>query len=104
MPSIRGRVLVVFVLSLAGEAILQDETTWIRYPDDPKFKGEAQHPDGIIVKTNEPGAYGIGRSVLQKLNQQIAETRLAGRQEMETVLGRSVPQSQVAERMKHQRW
>jgi hypothetical protein len=104
MPTFAGRVLVVFVFSPAGEPILQDQRKWIRFPDGPQYKGEAQHPEKIIIKSNEPGAYGIGRDVLPILNQHIIETRLADRQEMSTALGRSVPQSQVAERMKNQKW
>lgn len=29
--------------------------------EDDDFQGEAAHPDQIITKMNEPGAYGIGR-------------------------------------------
>ena len=33
----------------------------------PKWKGEAKHPDEVIVKENEVGAYGIGRSLIDRL-------------------------------------
>lgn len=99
----RDRVLVAFVFDPAGEAILNDQSRWVRFPG-PAFRGEAQHPDGIIVKSNEPGAYGVGQLVLQELNRHVRETRLASRQEMSKVLGRAVPRSQVDFRMKNQRW
>ncbi|HAC65494.1 MAG TPA: hypothetical protein DCF68_18675 [Cyanothece sp. UBA12306] len=31
-----------------------------------KFEGEAKHPDQVIVKSNEKGAYGIGRNLIDK--------------------------------------
>jgi hypothetical protein len=56
------------------------------------------------MKSNEPGAYGVGQLVLQELNRHVVEARLASRQEMSKVLGRAVPQSQVDLRVKNQRW
>jgi|SRR5215471_10345403 len=104
MPSdYRDRVLVAFVFHPAGEAILNDQSKWVRFPG-PAFRGEAQHPDAIIVKSNEPGAYGVGQSVLQELNRHVMEARLANRKEMSKVLGRAVPQSQLDVRMRNQRW
>jgi len=99
----RDRPLVAFRFDPAGETILNDQSKWIRFPG-PAFRGEAQHPDGIIVKSNEPGAYGVGQLVLQELNRHVMDARLASRQEMSKVLGRAVPQSQVDARMRHQRW
>ncbi|MDH6097495.1 hypothetical protein NWP21_01275 [Anabaenopsis sp. FSS-46] len=32
--------------------------------EDPNFEGEAMHPDQVIVKNNEIGAYGIGRNLI----------------------------------------
>ena len=71
MPSqYHDRVLVAFTFNRAGEAILNDQSIWVRFPG-PAFRGEAQHPDGIIVKSNEPGACGVGRTVLQDLNRHV---------------------------------
>jgi hypothetical protein len=33
--------------------MIRDQSRWIRFPGS-AFRGEAQHPDGVIVKTNEP--------------------------------------------------
>jgi hypothetical protein len=97
------RVLVAFTFTSAGEDILADESKWINFPGT-AFKGEAQHPDGIIVKTNEPGAYGVGCSLLAELNECIKEARLANRKELSKALGGAVPQSEVANRMRNQKW
>jgi hypothetical protein len=97
------RVLVAIIFNPGGDTILADSSKWIRFPGA-KFKGEAQHPDGIIVKSNEPGAYGIGHVLLQELNKCIREIRLANRQELSRALGRAVPQSQVEIRARSQRW
>jgi hypothetical protein len=35
---------------------------------DKEFKGEAKHPDDILVKSNEKGAYGIGVGVLRAIH------------------------------------
>jgi hypothetical protein len=106
MPSggVHGeRVLVAIIFNPRGEAILMDQSNRILFPGR-AFKGEAQHPDGIIVKSNEPGAFGVGQSVLMELNKCINEVRLANRQELATALGKAVPQSQVDARMRLQRW
>jgi hypothetical protein len=106
MPSggVHGdRVLVAIIFNPTGAAILADQSKWIRFPGS-AFKGEAQHPEGIIVKSNEPGAYGLGHSLLQELNRCISELRLANRHELAKALGKAVPQSQVDARMRNQRW
>ncbi|EDN71944.1 hypothetical protein BGS_1353 [Beggiatoa sp. SS] len=46
-------------------------TTWldslsIEYWDS--NLGEADLPDGVFTKSNEPGAYGIGVNLLEKFN------------------------------------
>ena len=97
------RVLVAIIFHSSGEAILADQSKWIKFPGA-MFKGEAQHPDRIIVKTNEPGAYGLGHLLLQELNKCIKEIRLANRQELAKAFGRAVPQSQVDARTRNQKW
>jgi hypothetical protein len=106
MPSagVHGdRVLIAITFDASGETMLADDSKWIRFPGA-EFKGEAQHADHIIVKSNEPGAYGVGASMLVELNKRIREIRLANRQELSKALGRAVPQSQVEIRMKSQHW
>jgi hypothetical protein len=106
MPSggVHGeRTLVAITFTAGGEAILMDQSRWVRFPGS-AFKGEAQHPDQIIVKSNEPGAFGIGASLLGQLNRLIKDVRLANREELAKALGRAVPQSQVDARMKGQKW
>ena len=49
------------------------------------FKGEAQHPNYIIVKNNEPGAYGLGKS-RQKPTNSHTTTRYGTREEVARVL------------------
>jgi len=56
----------------------------------------------VIVKTNEPGAYGIGRNVLRDLNGCIQDTRLANLREMAKALGK--PTAHVQPRMRLQKW
>ena len=95
------RVLVAVVFTDSGQQMIQDQSRWIRFPGS-AFLGEAQHPDGVIVKTNEPGAYGIGRNVLRDLNRCIKATRLADLREMAKALGK--PTAHVQPRMRLQKW
>jgi len=95
------RVLVAIVFTGSGEQMVADQAKWIRFPGA-AFLGEAQHPDGVIVKTNEPGAYGIGRNALRGLNGCISETRLANPREVAKALGK--PTAHVQPRMRLQRW
>lgn len=48
------------------EVLVSEATQLINFESD-KFKGEASHPDQVIVKENERGAYGIGRKKIDKL-------------------------------------
>ncbi len=82
---------------------LADQSKWIRFPGS-RYKGDAQHPDGIIVKDNEPGALGVGQLILKELNICIEQVRLADRDEMSKALGKAIPRSQVEVRMKDQKW
>lgn len=50
---------VTINLHISGEDLL------INF-ENPEFKGEAGHPDQIIVKENERGAYGIGRNIINR--------------------------------------
>jgi hypothetical protein len=95
------RVLVAFTFTDLGQQIITNPSKWIRFPGQ-QFIGEAQHPDGVIVKSNEPGAYGIGANVLKELNRCIKETRLANLKEMAKALGKPTAHAQL--RMRMQKW
>jgi hypothetical protein len=96
------RVLVAITFTNAGARIIGDQARWVRFPT-PAFRGEARHPSGIIVKSNEPGAYGIGAEVLKELNNgHVKETRLADLREMAKALGK--PTAHAQQRMRLQRW
>ena len=95
------RVLVGITFTDRGQQIITNQTKWIRFPGS-AFVGEAQHPNGIIVKSNEPGAYGIGAAVLRELNGCIKETRLADLKEMAKALGKPTAHAQA--RMRLQKW
>jgi hypothetical protein len=45
---------------------VNNETSLINFEAE-EFKGEAAHPDEVIVKENERGAYGIGRNLIDSL-------------------------------------
>jgi hypothetical protein len=44
-----------------------DEGTPFMHAESDRFKGEARHPAMVIVKNNEPGAYGVGRELIDRL-------------------------------------
>jgi hypothetical protein len=48
------------------EVIINKQTPLINFESE-DFEGEAKHPNMVIVKTNEAGAYGIGRGLIDKL-------------------------------------
>jgi len=97
----RDRVLVAIVFNEKGVALIRDQSKWIRFPGS-AFLGDAQHPNAVIVKSNEPGAYGIGHALLGELNACIRDTRLADVREVAKSLGKST--TQVQDRMRLQRW
>ena len=96
------RVLVAITFTDTGARIIADKSRWIRFPTS-AFLGEAKHPAGIVVKSNEPGAYGIGADVLKALNNGcVQETRLADLREIAKALGKPTAHAQA--RMRLQRW
>jgi hypothetical protein len=46
----------------AGWTVSNPATVWMNFESE-GFKGEAKHADKIIVKENEKGAYGIGKTL-----------------------------------------
>lgn len=78
--------LLAFDIHPIGLAIITDSKNHVNYEDTTQFKGEAAHPNAIIVKPgNEPGAYGIGTE-LQKQISPYVKTRFATRKEVAKAL------------------
>jgi hypothetical protein len=75
----RDRVLVAFDFGDMGEEVIKNRENWIDF-EDANFEGEAEHPRQIIVKSNEPGAYGVGADILGHLY--VKEARLATQKEV----------------------
>ena len=57
--TVKGRVLIAYELD--GVATTNITTKKLKNFEDDDFKGENGHPNQIIVKNNEPGAFGLGR-------------------------------------------
>ncbi len=79
----KDRLLVVFTLSIDSSQIITNSKNHVNFEDD--FVGEAKHLNKIIVKNNEPGAYGVGCSICPHLN--IISTRVATKKEYARVIG-----------------
>ncbi|WP_243901653.1 RHS repeat-associated core domain-containing protein [Acinetobacter bereziniae] len=62
----KEKTRVVITVTEKGRAILNKNVV-----NDEMLSGESTHPDGIMVKTNEPGAKGIGRNVVPEFNKEI---------------------------------
>jgi len=73
------RILIAYDISAQGEPLIERPQHWIRFPG-PAFHGETQHPANVIVKDNEPGAFGVGADILLRLL--VKEIRLATRREV----------------------
>jgi|GEM_PF-4882100 len=54
----------------------RDHSNFINAENVPTFRGEAQHPDMIIVKENERGAYGIGRNIINGMPMTVTTNRV----------------------------
>jgi hypothetical protein len=77
------RVLIAFDFS-NGVQIIEDRARQINFESD-TFEGESKHPDKVIVKHNEPGAFGIGKNVRALLK--VTKIRLATNPEVAKSLG-----------------
>jgi len=53
------------------------------------FQDEAAHPNAIIVKNNEPGAYGLGKTRQKITNLHVTAINYATKKEVAKALGRS---------------
>ena len=86
---VKGRVLVAIELDDLADDRLNDEVNQLDF-EEPNFDGEAGHPDQVIVKSNEAGAYGIGQNILTYINGgHIKSIRLATKKELAKALGKS---------------
>ena len=97
---VRGRVLVGIELTPDGQGIL-DRAPRIDF-EEPDFDGEAGHPTDVIVKKNEEGALGIGKDVLEQLQNQVKKAWIAEKKEVAKALGLSEIEDQVTNQMEIQ--
>jgi hypothetical protein len=82
----KERILVAFDFGSAGDTVIKNKENHLDFESE-DFKGEAQHPYKIIVKSNEPGAYGVGGAILGHIG--VVSTRLASVKEIAKALGLS---------------
>ncbi|EBA10537.1 hypothetical protein [Sagittula stellata] len=81
---VKGRILLAF--DLTDPAATNITTKKLLDFEDPEFGGENKHPWKIIVKNNEPGAYGIGRHRQATTNFH-TKSRYATKKEVAKALG-----------------
>src|SRR5262245_50836637 len=60
-----GRVLVY--IEFVDHSLITTDTNHVNFSDPEESGGEKDFPDKVLVKENEPGAYGIGKNVLSQL-------------------------------------
>lgn len=80
------RTLVKITYKSEGEAIMENPENHLDFESE-EFAGEAGHPLKIIVKNNEPGARGIGATILQYLNARVASIEKASAREIKKATG-----------------
>lgn len=79
----KERTLVAFDFGSAGDEVIKNVENHIDF-ESPEFKGEAAHPRQVIVKSNEPGAYGVGGMIVGLIG--VVNTRLATKKEVAKAL------------------
>jgi hypothetical protein len=79
----KNRILLVFDIGEKLVSVIKNKDNQIDFESD-KFKGETKHENQIIVKSNEKGAYGIGKMVRESLKVKIS---LASKEEVAAALG-----------------
>src|SRR4051794_38736009 len=84
---IKGSCLIVYELD--DTATHNVKTVLHMDFESRNFKGEGKHPNHIIVKNNEPGAYGLGK-LRQNYTNYHTTTRYATRREVARALGLKV--------------
>src|SRR5262245_20475420 len=58
----KARALIVFDFADHGDSVIKLPENRINFESE-NFAGEAKHPNMVIWKNNEPGAYGIGANI-----------------------------------------
>lgn len=81
----KGRLLVAFDFGTQLQSVIENKIYYLNF-ESGEFEGEAKHKDRIIVKNNEPGAYGIGAFFINLLSPKIT---LASKAEVAKALGKS---------------
>jgi hypothetical protein len=94
---VRGRVLVGIELTPDGQEVL-DDAPRIDF-EEPNFDGEAGHPTDVIVKKNEEGALGIGKDVLEQLQNEVKKAWIADKKEVAKALELKEIEDQVTKQM-----
>jgi hypothetical protein len=100
-----NRILVKFQFDSESENAILSLENWIwsendYNPPERKFEGESKHFYLVIVKKNEPGAYGLGANF--KAHLKVVSATLGDKAEVSKALGLS--ELEVTERMKKQKW
>lgn len=85
----RGRILMMMEFVWQVDKFwLGDSSKHIDF-ENTAFKGESKHPGKIIVKKNEPGAYGVGAGFLEKFSRHIADMDIASHKDYAWAVGQS---------------
>jgi len=90
----KNRTLVAFDFTDEGDTIIQhpDNAVYFGYGSDklPVMIGETDHPNGIIWKSNEKDAFGIGRIIREWLGPRLKKPgiRQATKEETRKALGK----------------
>jgi len=90
----KNRTLVAFDFTEEGDTIIRhlDNAVYFGYGNDktPVMIGETSHPDGVIWKSNESDAFGIGTVVRQLLSTRLLKPgiRQATKEETRWALGK----------------
>ena len=82
----KNSCLIAYELDATATHNVKKKTLLHKNFEDDDFGGESKWPNHIIVKRNEPGAYGVGKH-RQKTTNYHVKTRYATRQEVAKALG-----------------
>ena len=89
----KGRTLVAFDFTDEGDTIIRhiDNAIYFGFNKTPVCIGETAHPKGVIWKSNEPDAFGIGREIRDYLSLRLKKNgiRQATKKETAKALGLS---------------
>lgn len=90
---IKGKVLLRYKLDQTATINLTTRNH-IDFESE-EFHGERSHPRHIIVKSNEPGAYGIGRTRQVFTTLHVEKVEYASRREVAKALGIKVNETNI---------